>query len=367
MTNTDVARKRLQNQRLAGNRFQKPEEVVSWLGAVQAQDYAGAKWAISQRTAGATNAALDRAFAEGTILRTHVLRPTWHFVLPVDIRWLLALTGPRLRALDTPRCRALDLDEVLLEQTDALLAKALHGGKQFTRAELVSALEAAGIAVDAARLTHILMHAELNAIICSGALRGKQQTYALLDERAPQTPPLARDAALAKLSERYFLSRGPATLRDYVWWSGLTMADARAGLDLVKSQLEEAIVDGQTYWLPRLAAPDESQSPCVRLLPNFDEYVVGYTDRSAVFDKSHINKLHWSGNPLFSNVIIIDGKIAGAWKRVFKQNAVAIEASSFTPLNDAQSCALTVAAARYGEFLALPATLSPGTPTSREP
>ncbi|TMF51214.1 MAG: winged helix DNA-binding domain-containing protein [Chloroflexi bacterium] len=271
MTNLDIAHQRLHNQLIARHTFEKPSDVVQWLGAVQAQDFAGAKWALGLRIEGATDESIERAFADGTILRTHVMRPTWHFVSPADIRWMLALTAPRVNAANAYYYRRLELDEAIFTRSNAALVKALQGGKQLTRAELVSALRQAGIAADdLLRFAHIIMHAELDGIICSGARRGKQFTYALLEERAPQARTLERNEALAEFARRYFTSHGPATLQDFVWWSGLSAADARAGLAMVTSQLIHEDVDGQTYWFSTSSLPARDLTQTIFLLPNFE-------------------------------------------------------------------------------------------------
>ena len=253
MTKRDIAQQRLHNQHITHRTFGKPGDVVEWLGAVQAQDFAAAKWAVGLRSCGMTDDDVEQAFADGAILRTHVMRPTWHFVSPADIRWILALTAPRVNAVNASWYRRLELDDALFSWSNAVLAKALQGGKQLIRAELVSVLKLAGIATDdLLRFTAIMMRAELDGIVCSGARRGRQFTYALLDERAPQARMLDRDEALAELARRYFTSHGPATLQDFVWWSGLTGADARAGLEMVTSQLMREVVDGQVYWFAML-------------------------------------------------------------------------------------------------------------------
>ena len=227
MTTLDIPQQRLFNQRLAGNLFEKPEAVVSWLGAVQAQEYPGAKWSVAQRTKGLTEATIEQVFAEGAILRTHLLRPTWHFVTPADIRWLLKLTAPRVNAANASYYRKFGLDEAVLARTNTVIARALEGGKQLTRSELEAALQQAGLSTpadDRLRLAYIMMRAELDVLVCSGPLRGKQHTYVLLEERVPQAGTLERDEALAELTRRYFTSRGPATLKDYMGWSGLLAA-----------------------------------------------------------------------------------------------------------------------------------------------
>ena len=251
MTALDIAQQRLHNQRLVGAPFARPDEVVRWLGAVQAQEYPGAAWGIAQRTSGLSQPAIDQAFADGTILRTHAMRPTWHFVTPADIRWILALTTPRVHALNASYYRKLELDGSVLARSATVLTNALQGGRHLTRSELTTALEQAGIirpTDDRLRLTYLVMHAELEGLICSGAMRGKQHTYALLDERVPATRTLEREEALAELTRRYFSSHGPATIKDFAWWSGLSTSDVKVGLELNTSQLETARVDGQAYW-----------------------------------------------------------------------------------------------------------------------
>src|SRR5436190_10253869 len=231
---SDIAHRRMRNQRLVGAPFATPDEAVGLLVAVQSQDYAGAKWAVGQRVRGATDAALERAFDSGAILRTHVLRPTWHFVTPADIRWLLKLTAPRVSAAMAYYNRKFELDARTFRRSQSLLAKALEGGRHLTREELTQVLERAGIGCKELRPTLLMMQAELDAVITSGPRRGKQFTYALLDERAPPEKTLARDEGLAVLALRYFASHGPAQIRDFAWWSGLTIADAKAGVAMAR-------------------------------------------------------------------------------------------------------------------------------------
>jgi hypothetical protein len=358
MKNFDIARLRLRNQRLSSTAFTNPAEVVGWLGAVQSQDYAGAKWALGQRIKITTDSAIEKAFNEGAILRTHVMRPTWHFVRPKDIRWMLALTAPRINALCATYYRKLELDAATFKRSNALLTKNLRGGKQLTRAELTSLLQKKGIATDdLLRFTYLIIRAELDGIVCSGARRGKQFTYALLDERAPHTRTLEREAALAELAKRYFSSHGPATLKDFVWWSGLTVSDANKGLDSIRSQLISEVENGQTYWFAD-STPARVPSPTVHLLPDYDEYTVGYTDRGAIFDSSHTNKLDSRGSELAQYMIVVDGLIAGTWKRTVKKSEVVIELVRFRDFAKAEEQAIADAAERYGKFLGLPIRLA---------
>jgi hypothetical protein len=282
MKSLDIANQRLHNQRLSSPDFRKPAQVVTWLGAVQAQDYYGAKWALGLRMIGATDEALEKAFTNGEILRTHVMRPTWHFVTPADIRWLLKLTAPRVNAAMAHNYRKFELDNAVFKRTNKAFATALRGGKQLTRNVLRAIVNQAGVATeDLLRFAHILIRAELDGLICSGARMGKQFTYALLDERVPQTSLLTREESLAELTRRYFTSHGPATLQDFIWWSGLTATDAKSGMEMIQSQLTKEVVEGKLYWFKPSRLNVKVAARDVYLLPAFDEYLVAYKDRRA--------------------------------------------------------------------------------------
>ena len=359
MKNFDIARLRLHNQRLSTTTFTNPVDAVGWLGAVQSQDYAGAKWALGQRINNAADDAIEQAFNAGAILRTHVLRPTWHFVKPEDIRWMLALTAPRILTLSATYFRKLELDKAIFKRSNAVLTKALQGGKQLTRAELTSVLQQNDIASeDLLRFTYLIIYAELDGVICSGARRGKQFTYALLDERVPNAGSLEHDEALAELAKRYFTSHGPATLKDYIWWSGLSPQDAKNGIELIKSKFNHETLDDKTYWFIESERTAKDKTPIAYLLPNYDEYTVGYTDRSAIFDTHHSKKLDSRGNFLFNHVIVINGQVVGTWKRKINKSAVVIELNLFTPLTKAEKHAVIGAAQRYSVFLDLPVVLA---------
>jgi Winged helix DNA-binding domain len=358
MNGGDVAHRRLHSLRLEGARFEAPEDAVRWLGAVQSQDYGPAKWSVGERTAGAGDAAIDLAFAEGTILRTHVLRPTWHFVLPADIRWMLELTAPRVHALNAYYYRQLGLDDEVLARSTALLAGALRGGNRLTRKRLAAVLQGAGLATEGFRLGYMLMNAELQGVICSGPLDGRQHTYALLDERAPQAgSSLTRDEALAELTLRYFTSHGPATAKDFRWWSSLTAADVGAGLELVAPRLQHETVDGLSYYWSAASPPPETSAPTVHLLQGYDEYVVGYSESKWVLDAAGIARALPQARSVFNGVVILDSQVAGHWKRTLKRTSVVIEAALYRPLDDDQAQALAAAAAAHGAFLGLPATV----------
>ncbi len=355
----NIAYQRLLNQQITLPTFQKQDEVVRWLGAMQAQDYAAAKWAVAQRAKGITESAIDQAFNKGEFLRTHVMRPTWHFVAPEDIRWLLELTAPRVHAANAYQYRRLELDKAVFKQRNAALTKALRDGQQLTRTELASVLRQAGIeANDLLRLTYLILGAELDGILCSGARRGKQFTYALLDERVPAAKTLSREEALAELTHRYFTGHGPATEEDFVWWSGLTRTDVRSGIEMVKQHLGHDVINGRTYWFAASMTTAKVGRQAAYLLPNYDEYIIGYTDRSAVFDSSHVDKLDARSNPLFQNTLVINGQVAGTWKRTLKKDAVLIELHPFAPMTKSEKQTVRAVAEKYGEFLEMSIALS---------
>jgi hypothetical protein len=354
---TDIANLRLQNQGISRGTFEKPAEVVDWLVALQAQDYYGAKWSLGLRMQEATDSEIDRAFNDGSLLRTHLLRPTWHFVTPKDIRRLLALTAPRVHAASAYMYRRTELDEATFQRSDAVLANALTGGKYLTRDELRIILENALISTgDGVRMSYLMMHAELEGIICSGPRRGKQFTYALLEEHVPPSKTLLREEALAELAGRYFRSRGPATVQDFSKWSGLTVADARAGLEAVKSGLEHETVNGRSYWFPASPSSKKFASPTAYLLSVYDEYVSSYKDRSAMAGEDLTKLFNAMGNAL-QYVLLIDGKFVGTGKRTLKKDAVRVQLNPLRELTQEENQAIVEAAERFGAFLELPVKL----------
>jgi hypothetical protein len=350
----DIPRYRLHNQFLSQTNITEPSQVVRRLGAVQSQDYAGAKWALGLRLQACTDAEIDQAFNEGRILRTHILRPTWHFVAPEDIRWMLALSGPRVHAANAFMYRQQEVDRSTIKKSYAVLEKALQGNKHLTRAELGSAFERAGIRNAAGiRLGYICMSAELDGIVCSGPRRGKQFTYSLLEERALQARAWEREEALAEFTRRYFATRGPATLHDFTWWSGLTMADARAGIESVKSEFVHEEIDGKTYWFDHSVAPAIEESPTAHLLPNYDEYFIGFKDRSAIGELARLAGIKANEPAFLAHVIILDGQLVGGWKRTLRKGAVQLEFKLIADLTQGQQRAVEQAAGRYGEFVQL--------------
>jgi hypothetical protein len=356
MPRLNICGQRLANQHLGKQTLDKPSEVVGLLGAVQAQDYPFAKWGLAQRTHDATDADVEKELDDGLILRTHVLRPTWHFVAAEDIRWMLALTGPRVRAVLASYDRTIGIDEAVLRRSRTVITKALQGGTHLTRAELSQAMQGAGIRTEGPfLLARLVMHAEADGLICSGARRGKQFTYALLEERVPPARVLERDEALSELATRYFNTRGPATVDDFAWWSGLTKSDARRGVQAVESEFEHDTIDGRGYWFPP-SAPFKARTPFARLLPNYDEYFIGLKDRSAM--TATLTGLGVKGVTfLGGHILTINGQIRGGWARVLKGEAATIELKVHGSLSAAEHRAVAKEVKRFGVFLGLPAKL----------
>jgi hypothetical protein len=363
-----IVARRAAVQQVTRSAFREPAELVAWMGAVQAQDPLGARWALGLRLAGRPGeAAIVRALAEGTILRTHVMRWTWQLVTPADLRWMLPLVSARLVARAARRHRELALDASTLRRAHAALAGALDGGAHLTRAELAAALRAAGIDPGGPRLSHLLGHAELHGIVCSGAPRGKQPTWALLDARAPAAgAPLARQEALAELARRYFTSRGPATARDFAWWSGLAPAEARAGIAGAGAALAQDVIDGVVHWqAPQPPAATRAALDDAYLLPAFDEYLVAYQDRSAMLDPRHARH-HNAGGGMLSPVVVVGGRVVGTWRRTLARKGVTVSLALFETPAAGDRARIAAAAERYGAFLGLEAEIEGLTPRTRK-
>lgn len=318
---------------------------------MQSQDYPAAKWALGLRVKAATEAQVDRLYDEGTILRTHVLRPTWHFVLPKDIRWMLHHTGPKIHQGMAGRYRPLELDEKTITRALRAFSKALAGGKHLTRVELGDVLRTAGIAPDGQRLPHLLAAGELAGLLTSGARRGKQHTFALLEERVPRAPMLDREEAIGELTRRYFRSHGPAQLRDYAWWSGLTLAESRRGLELAADALDQREVDGTEYWFGAALPSTHAVAPA-HLLPNFDEYTVGYTDRAAMMHPVHPFRPElFAFSSVLANVVTVEGQVVGAWRRAEARDRLRVEVRPMAKLSAAEHAAIDEAGGRFSKFI----------------
>lgn len=354
----DIGLRRLTSQQIAPPAHPHPAEVVRALGAVQAQDYLGALWALGLRTNAATEESVERAFAERALVRTWPMRGTLHFVAPGDARWMLDLLAPRAAQRSQGRLRQLDIDAQVVAASAAVLARALEGGRRLTRAAVYETLERAGIATTGQRGIHILGQLAHQQVICLGPRAGKQHTFVLFDEWAPGAQSLPRDEALAELARRYFTGHGPATVRDMVWWSGLTVQDAKAGLAAAAPLLAREMIGGQEYY----AAPDVPPAPAdpreVHLLPPFDEFLVGYRDRSASLDVQHSGLVAPGANGIFNPIVVIGGRVVGTWKRTFVKDRVEIALRPFVAWEGEHVGALTAAAERYGQFVGRPARVT---------
>lgn len=347
MTLADIAAMRVYSQRINIGKFTNPEDVVGYMVAMQAQEYAFAKWAIGLRMISSTNAAVEKAMNTGVILRTHVLRPTWHFVLPKDIRWLLSLTAPRIDAGNATMYKKQEVDSTIFNKSHTLLIEAMEGGKQLTRLAITEILNSAGIATNDLRLTILLMKAELDQIICSGGREGKQFTYALLDERAPVVPALQHDEALAQLVLSYFTSHGPATVNDFVHWSGLTVADAKKGIEVNSGLLGSIVVEGKTYWMSPGATQGIDEKPANCLLPVYDELIIAYKNRDAMIPAKYRDKV---GDITFFPTVMVNNQVIGNWSRNISKTNIAIEIKPFGNLNKAQTKTIETASKRFKKF-----------------
>jgi Winged helix DNA-binding domain len=348
----DVVDGRLAAQRISATAFTRPAEVVAWLGAVQAQDYLGALWAVGLRLTDGREQDIERALADRSIVRTWPMRGTLHFVAGADARWMVELLGPRIVAGTARRFRALDLDASTFTRARRVLARRLEGGKALTRAAIYDALARAKIPVAGARGLGILWRLAHDCFVCFGPRQGKQQSFVLFDEWLPRARGLPREEALAELARRYFTGHGPATLLDFAWWSGLTRTEARHAVHLARERLEEHTIRAATYWCapPPTPTPAPSTGPRAYLLPAFDELLVGYADRSASIARPHMARVN-VGWGLLSPTIVVDGRIVGTWKRRFVRGDVVFSPTLFTALGARRTAALARALRRYGEFL----------------
>jgi hypothetical protein len=342
-----IANLRLASQHIAGTRFKSAGELVAWIGALQAQDYAMSKWAVGVRLPKSTDKSIEAALDKGDIIRTHVLRPTWHLVAAGDVRWMIQLTAPHIQKLVKGRHADLELTQAVLSKSRKVLEKTLRDTNYSTREELIAEFGKVGIVTDENRASHIFSAAELEGLICSGSTKGGKQTFGLLDERVPPTKPLSRDEALRSLARRYFSSHGPATLDDFAWWSGLPAGDAKRALDMAKSDLETAAIDSKAYWF--IEANFETKDTAF-LLPAYDEFIISYKDRSATITLDN-TKRAVSSNGIFRPVIVVNGQTMGIWKRTIKKNKAIIEMEYFTRLGKAALKMIDEASVRYGLFL----------------
>jgi hypothetical protein len=322
------------------------------MGAMQAQNFAMAKWAIGVRLLNSTEHEINGAIDRGDIIRTHLLRPTWHFASASDVSWMLELTAKKVKASMKSRQQQLGLTEAIITKSNSIIEKALRGGKHLSRAELQLELIESGVAIYDNRLSHLLAHAELDGLICSGVVKNGEPAYALLQERVVKTGMLTRHEALAALAKKYFWSHSPATLQDFTWWSGLTISEATLALEMVKSELTSEQIDNRIYWIPQTFSLPRIGKDLVHLLPAFDEFIISYQDRSAsLTDVDH--KKAVSNNGIFRPTIVVNGQVMGIWNRTIKKDTVLIETELFKRPIKRTLRLVEKAAEQYGGFLEL--------------
>jgi hypothetical protein len=356
MNTTDIIKLRLINQGINRRDFTRPADVVSWMGAMQAQDYYASLWAIGLRMNRAAEEDIEKSISNKTIVRTWPMRGTLHFVAAEDVRWMLKLLAPRVITGSAGRFRRLGIDKSKLGKSKDLIIKALRGGKQCTRPEIYNLMEKSNIPTSNQCGMQILWRMALEGLICNGPRVGKQHTFVLLDEWIPNKRRLDRGEALVELTRRYFRSHGPATIYDFSWWSGLTIKDVRRGIEMIAGDLKKRTIDGQDFWFPDGIEGKGATAHRLHLLPAFDEYLVAYKDRSAALDQVRMNQVYTT-NGIFSSVVITNGKVAGTWKRIVEKNRVVIETSTFDPLSKSRKQAIAREARRYGKFIGRPATV----------
>ena len=328
MNTAELLNIRLYNQLLATHTQKTPQEVVSWMGAMQSQALDLAKWAIGQRLKDKTVKDIDNALNTAKIIRTHTLRPTWHFVSAADVHWMFDLSNPRLKPIYQSYCRMSNADEKLIYRCIPLVEKALSDDKHLTKQEINDLLLTHNIEADARHLTMILSYAEMEGLICNGKVRGSKQTFTLLEKWAPRKETLHKEEALARLAQRFFFSHGPATLNDFAWWSGLTLTECKHALEMIKENLVSETANDRTFWMRNdIQTPPTTQQSAI-LLPPFDEFVVSYKDRSELIATTHYSKV-MTKNGIFSPTTMLNGKIIGSWKKTVQKNKPKVELSFF--------------------------------------
>lgn len=349
MNLTEVAKIRLKSQHIVGGKYKKVKDIVQWMCAMQAQDFAMAKWAIGVRLPGSTIKQIETSIDKAEIIRTHLLRPTWHFASAKDIYWLLELSSPQIWSSSKSRNKQLELTSSVIARSNEVMRKALAPDKHLTRDELIAELLKAKIQTDDNRASHLLLCAELDKIICSGSIKNNKQTFALFDKRVLQRNIFHREEAISKLAKNYFQSHSPATLQDFSWWSGLPAKEARLGLENIKSGLISETIDSLVYWVPDSFSISETNIKSVQLLPAFDEYLISYKNRSASISPQ-LQKNAVSDNGIFRPIIVVNGQVTGIWKRIQKKDNILIETDFFRKHTKAEINGIEKSAELYGHF-----------------
>jgi hypothetical protein len=363
MNSSDVTLDRLSNQLIAPpSPSGSPEDVLTSLGAMQAQDYPAALWAIGLRCGPSTTKRdVEDAIAKRKISRTWLMRGTLHFASSGDVHWMLGLFGPRLIKTAALRDRHLGLSEDTIRRAEGLFGRALEAEGSLTRDEMYAVLEKGGVKISGLLGYHLLYRAAWDGLICFGAHQGKAPTFELLDRRIAERNDLSGERALAELSSRYFTSHGPATIKDFVWWSGLKVADAKAGVEGASRSIVAEEIGGKTYYAPKKTGRRGVVGPVVHLLPAFDEYLVAYSDRSAMLGNEDTQRALKSGkiffthsNGIFLPVVVADGEVIGIWKRRTEKGGLVLAISPFVKLSTERAEGIEGAAQRYAAFMETP-------------
>jgi hypothetical protein len=363
VTTSQLARARQHSLLLGRREARTCEEVASWFGAMQAQDLASGKWSLGVRMAGATETSVDAAFERADVLRTWPMRGTIHVIASEDARWLLELTGVRALNASATRQRQLGLDSATAERAEGILDDALAGGRRLTRRQALSLLQQSGITTDGQRGYHLLWHAAQTGRICIGPNAGKEQTFVRLEDWAPRQLRLDRSAALVELAHRFFRSHGPTHVRDFAGWSGLTLTDARRGIAGNTGRLSPLTYLGEENWATNELAElihdggFAKRAPTVAL-PGFDEFMLGYKDRSIQVPAEHLSRIVPGNNGMFRSTLIVDGRAIATWQRTVRSQRVTVTVDPFAPLSSSTASAARRAFDAYGAFLGLPVELS---------
>jgi hypothetical protein len=350
VTLKEISNIRILSQKIAATEFKTANEVVGWMGAIQAQDYSMAKLALGIRTLESTDEIVEASLNKGEIIRTHLMRPTLHFVSAEDIYWMLELTAPQIKSSLESRHKELELSESIFTKSKCIIDKALSNRHNLTREELAEEFNNAKIKTDNNRLYHLLVRSELDGLLCSGPRKDGKHTYALLQERVPNKKSFSRDESLFELAKRYFTSHCPATIQDFVWWSGLSAKEARRASESVKYSFVTETIDSEKYLFPNSSFIISFDRTSVHLLPAFDEFLISYKDRSASLSFAY-NKKAVSSNGIFYPVIVVNGQVTGLWKRFIKKNKVIIEPILFQQHNKKNRNMIEKSANSLGHFL----------------
>lgn len=349
MDRSVIANLRLSNQLLRSENLKTPQEIVSWMGAVQAQDFNMSKWALGVRSSALSSKIVEDAVRKGEIVRTHILRPTWHLVAGTDIHWMLGLSSPRLEPIMKSYTKTVGLTDSIRLRAADIVEQVLSDGVDLTRPQLGEVLKSRGVELDSRQLTHLMFSAELQGLVCSGEVKNNKQTYCLLEDRIPKIEQFDKQVALERLARKYFTSHAPATLQDFVWWSGLATVEARCAMEMIKSDFIIEKIDGQQYWINNSFVGTIENQDSVLLLPAWDEFVVSYKDRQHIVTDEHYRKVI-STNGIFKPVVVKNGQIIGMWKRIKKKNNVLAETQLFDEVNTSVREAIEKEARLFEQF-----------------